>query len=74
MKTCLVLLALVVIPIATIERPASADHDHPTARAANRLAHRKAAHTVHAVIHAKSHYHNWKQRKGHKIRAWMNRH
>ena len=60
------------VPVAELR--ALADEDHPTVRAANRYAHKKAARTVHAAIHAKAHYHNWKQRKGHKIRAWLNNH
>ena len=74
MKSYLVLLALLVIPVAGIVLPALADHDHPTARAANRFAHRKAVHVVHAAHHVKAHYHNWKRRKGHNVRAWLNNH
>ena len=74
MKTCLVLLALIAIPVAGIGSRASADEDHPTARAANRFAHRKAARAANSALHARAHYHNWKRRKGHKIRAWLNNH
>jgi hypothetical protein len=50
------------------------NHDHPTVRAAGHYADRKVAHVSNATHHVKAHYKHWKQRKGHNVRAWLNKH
>ena len=74
MKTCLCVLALVALQLGGTAVRSSADEDHPTVRAAHRYAHRKAARAANAVYHAHAHFHNWKSHKGHKMRAWLNKH
>ena len=74
MKTFLCISALIGFQIGVTALPASAADDHPTVRAAHRYAHRKAAHVTHAVTHVRAHYHNWKSRKGHNVRQWLNNH
>ena len=74
MNTPIIRLALVGAGLALLGVAARADGDHPTTRAAQRYAHRKVAHVDHAVYHAGAHYKHWKQRKGHNIRAWLNKH
>ena len=74
MKATKLTFALVAVLIAGTGVIASADEEHPTIRAAHRYAHRKAVHASRAVYHAHAHYHNWKVRKGHKMRAWLNKH
>lgn len=74
MKTQWLALALVCVQFGVWGSRASADEDHPTLRAMHRYAHRKVVRASNAVYHAGAHYRNWKHRKGHKIRAWLNKH
>jgi len=75
MNTRLIGLALAALWIGAAGTSALADQDHhPTVHAIQRYTNRKVAHVDHAVYHAHAHYKHWKQRKGHNIRAWLNRH
>ena len=74
MQKCLMGLALAVFLTGGAVISAHADGDHPTVRAAGRYANRKVAHVDNAAHHVKAHYKNWKQRKGHNTRAWLNKH
>jgi len=65
--------ALLVLGIGGASAQSKDDH-HPTVHAAQRYANRKVAHVDNAVYHAHAHYKHWKQRKGHNVRAWLNRH
>ena len=56
---------------ATAQNP----HDpHPTVTAVHKMGQRKVAHVAKVTHHTKQHFHNWKQRKGHNARAWINKH
>lgn len=74
MQKCLLGLGLAILSIGGGSISARADGDHPTVRAAKHYAQRKAVHADNAAHHAKAHYKNWKQRKGHNTRAWLNNH
>lgn len=74
MRTRLIGLALATVCLGALGGAAMADGDHPTVRAAKHYAHRKVVKADKAVDHAGAHYKNWKQRKGHNTRVWLNKH
>ncbi len=71
---CLV-SATFLLSIVSLSVWAQNPHDpHPTITAVHRLGHRKAARVANATHHARQSVRNWKHRKGHKVRAWLNKH
>ena len=74
MNPRLIGFALAAIWIGSAGVSALADGDHPTVRAVKNYGNRKADHATHKVVNAHAHYKNWKQRKGHNVRAWLNKH
>ena len=74
MNTRLLGFALATVWLGVTGMSARADGDHPTVHAAGRYAHRKVVHVNNAASHAHAHYKNWKQRKGHNARVWLNKH
>lgn len=65
--------ALLVIGIGGASAQSKDDH-HPTVHAAQRYTARKLNHATNAVVYAPNHYRHWKKKKGHQIRAWLNKH
>jgi hypothetical protein len=77
MKTHFVRLASATFLLGIVSLPVLAQdpHDpHPTLTAAHRFGHRKVAHVSHVTHHAQQHVRNWKHRKEHNTRAWLNKH
>lgn len=74
MQTRLFGLACAAFCLGIVSVSALADGDHPTVRAAGNYAHRKVAHVDNAAHHVHAHYKHWKQRKGHNVRSWLNKH
>lgn len=77
MKTLFVRLASAALLLGVVSLPALAQdpHDpHPTTTAVHRFGQRKVVHVAKVTHHAKAHVRNWKHRKEHNTRAWLNKH
>lgn len=77
MKTFFVRLAAATLLLGIVSLPALAqdkNDPHPTTTAVHNFGKRKVIHTVRATQHAKAHIHNYKHRKEHNVRAWLNKH
>ncbi len=77
MKTLLLRVTPTMLLLGVVSLPVFAQNPrdpHPTITAIHKSGQRKVAHVAHATTHAKKNYHNWKQRKGHNARAWINKH
>lgn len=74
MNTRLLSITVAALWLGVAGVSARADGDHPTVRAAKNYGHRKVVHVDKTVHHVHAHYKHWKQRKGHNVRAWLNKH
>lgn len=75
MRTITANVTLIAFGLGLFGTTAQAQKDpHPTLTAMHRYGHRKTAHAVYTVNHAGAHLHNWKHRKAHNFRAWLNKH
>lgn len=65
--------ALLVLGVGSVSAQDKNDH-HPTVHAAQRYTARKLNRATNAVVYAPNHYRHWKKKKGHQVRAWLNKH